>query len=47
MARTHRRTIKKAHDPDNHDDVIIDLEPDILEWKIKWALVRKHHYKQS
>ena len=26
------------HDPDNHDGVIIHLEPDILEYKVKWAL---------
>ena len=26
------------HDTDNHDDVIIQLEPDILECKVKWAL---------
>ena len=26
------------HDPDNHDDVITNLEPDILECEIKWAL---------
>ena len=26
------------HDPDNHDDVITYLEPDILECKVKWAL---------
>ena len=39
--------LKKDHDTDNHDDVIIHLEPDILECKIKWALVRKNHYKQS
>ena len=25
-------------DPDNHDDVITDLEPDILESKVKWPL---------
>ena len=25
-------------DPDNHDGVITDLEPDILEFKVKWAL---------
>ena len=24
--------------PDNHDGVIIDLEPDILECEVKWAL---------
>ena len=27
---------KDLHDPDNHDGVITDLEPDILE--VKWAL---------
>ena len=26
------------HDPDNHDDVINNLEPDILECEVKWAL---------
>ena len=26
------------HDPDNHDDVITHLEPDILECEVKWAL---------
>ena len=26
------------HDPDNHDSVITDLEPDILECEVKWAL---------
>ena len=26
------------HDPDNHNGVIIHLEPDILECKVKWAL---------
>ena len=29
---------KDLHDSDNHDGVIIHLEPDILECKIKWAL---------
>ena len=29
---------KKDHDPDNHDGVITDLEPDILECEVKWAL---------
>ena len=29
---------KDPHDPDNHDDVITHLEPDILECKVKWAL---------
>ena len=26
------------HDPDNHDGVIIHLEPDILKCEVKWAL---------
>ena len=29
---------KELHDPDNHDGVIILLEPDIMECKVKWAL---------
>ena len=29
---------KDFHDPDNHDDVITHLEPDILECEVKWAL---------
>ena len=29
---------KDLQDPDNHDGVIIHLEPDILEWEVKWAL---------
>ena len=29
---------KDLHDPNNHDGVITDLEPDILECKVKWAL---------
>ena len=31
-------TKKDLHNPDNHDGVITDLEPDILECEIKWAL---------
>ena len=39
MARIHRRaTQKDFHDSDNHDGVITDLEPDILECEVKWAL---------
>ena len=26
------------YDPDNHDGVLIHLEPDILECEVKWAL---------
>ena len=29
---------KDLHDPDNHDGVIIHLEPDIMECEIKWVL---------
>ena len=29
---------KDLNDPGNHDGVITDLEPDILECEIKWAL---------
>ena len=29
---------KDLHDPDNHDEVITHLEPDILECEVKWAL---------
>ena len=29
---------KDLHDPDSNDDVISNLEPDILECEVKWAL---------
>ena len=29
---------KDLHDQDNHNGVITHLEPDILEFKVKWAL---------
>ena len=29
---------KVLHNPDNHDDVITNLEPDMLESEVKWAL---------
>ena len=29
---------KDLHDPDNNNSVITHLEPDILEYKDKWAL---------
>ena len=39
MARIHRRTIQKdLHDPDNENNVITHLEPDILECEVMWAL---------
>ena len=39
MARNTEELYKKdLHDPDNHDDVITNLESDILECEVKWAL---------
>ena len=40
MAIIHRRIIQKKdlNDPDNHDGVITHLEPDILEYEVKWDL---------
>ena len=29
---------KDLHDQNNHDGVITHLEPDILEYEVKWAL---------
>ena len=29
---------KDLYDPDNHDGVITHLEPNILEWEVKWTL---------
>ena len=35
----YRRTIQKdLHDPDNHNGVITQLKPDILECEVNWAL---------
>ena len=31
-------TKKDLHDPDNHNGVITQIEPDILECEVKWAL---------
>ena len=39
MAEEYTELYKKdLHDPDNHDDVITNLEQDILECEVKWAL---------
>ena len=39
MARVYRRTIQKGlNDLDNQDGVVTHLEPDILEFEVKWAL---------
>ena len=38
---------KELHNPDNHDGVITDLEPDILECEVKWALGNSTKNKAS
>ena len=38
MARIHRTTQKRFHDPDIHDSVITHLKPDILEGEVRCAL---------
>ena len=38
---------KHLHDPDNHNGVITHLQPDILEWEIKWTLGRITRIKAS
>ena len=38
MSHTEELYKRDLHDPDNHDDVITHLEPDILECEVKWAL---------
>ena len=38
---TEAEDIKKRwqeHDPDNHDCVVIHVQPDILECEVKWGL---------
>ena len=48
MARIYGRTVQKyLRDPDNHDDVFTNLEPDILECEVKWALESITTYKAS
>ena len=38
MARITEELYKKDHDTHNYDGVITELEPDILECEVKWAL---------
>ena len=38
--------IRGLNEPNNHDDVVTHLEPDILECELKLGL-RKHYYEQS
>ena len=34
---------KQLHDPENHDGVITQLEPDILECEVKWVVGHQAH----
>ena len=38
---------KEINDPDNHNGVISHLEPDILEYEVKWALGSNTRNKAS
>ena len=38
---------KHLNDPDNHDGVVTHLQPDILEYEVKWALGRITRNKAS
>ena len=37
---------KGLNDPDNHNDVVTLLEPDMLECEVKWTL-GNNYYEQS
>ena len=39
-----KKGLRDEHNPENHDGVITDLEPDILECEVG---LRKHHYEQN
>ena len=34
-------------DPDNHDGVITHLEPEILEFEVKWPCHLKYYYEKN
>ena len=34
-------TKKGLNDPDNHDDAVTHLEPDVWEYEVKWTLGSK------
>ena len=38
MDHTEELYKKDLHEPDNHDGMIMHLEPDILECNVKWTL---------
>ena len=37
---------KGLYDPDSHNGVIMNLQPDILKGEVRWAL-GSNHYEQS
>ena len=47
MARIHRTIQRVLGDLNNHDDVVTQLEADILECEVKWALGRITRSKDS
>ena len=36
VARIHRTTQKRSHDPDNHNGVLTHIQTDVLEREVKW-----------
>ena len=36
VARIHRTTQKRSHDPDNHNGVLTHIPTDVLEREVKW-----------
>ena len=38
---------KDLHNPDNHDGVITDLEPDILKCKVNWNSITSTSFVRS
>ena len=47
QARIHRMIQKRFNNQHNHNGVTTHLEPDILEWEVKWALGRTTTNKAS
>ena len=38
IRQSNSQKVQESKGPDNHDGVITHLEPDILEYEVKWAL---------
>ena len=39
IKKTWQEYTEELQDPDNHNGVITHLEPDLLQYEVKWALV--------